>query len=285
MIIDDLVKTMPASTNHRPPVRRVMRLVLWALLVVFSLAPVAIFGLYAVSQRWFYPLILPSEWTAAPLLRQLRDPRTREALVNSTIVALLVSGLSTLVAYPAARALELRLQRWKGLVYALLFLPTVVPSVATGIGLNILFLRVGLDGTLAGVALVHLIPVLPYSVLTLGGVFARYDPTYEQQAQVLGAGHWYTFSRVTLRLIFPGLVVTGLLAFLISWSQYVLTLLIGGGRVVTLPILLFATISGGNPTTTSVLALIFIAPLVLTIAFASRHLAATRSDGEEIVHQ
>ena len=69
--------------------------------------------------------------------------------------------------------------------------------------------------------------------------------------------------------------MSGLLAFLISWSQYVLTLLIGGGRVVTLPILLFSTLAGGNPTTTSGLSLIFIAPLVLALALSSRYLTAT----------
>ena len=253
-------------------------------LLTLLLAPVAIFFLYAFSRRWFYPALLPSEWSLEPLLSQLGQPRTRTALLNSTLVALLVSLLSLLVAYPAARALELRLKRSKQLVYALLFLPTVVPSVATGIGLNIVFLRLNLNGTLFGVALVHLIPVLPYTVMTLGGVFARYDVTYEQQAQVLGAGRWRTFTRVTLPLIFPGLVVTTLFAFLISWSQYVLTFLIGGGQVVTLPILLFATVSGGNPTTTAVLALIFVAPLVLIIALSARYLAGGRSYSEELLH-
>ncbi len=261
-----------------------VRRLAWLALLLLLLAPVGIFFLYAFSRRWFYPALLPSEWTLQPLLSQLTQPRTRTALLNSTLVALIVSLLSLIVAYPAARALELHLQRSKALVYGLLFLPTVVPSVATGIGLNIVFLRLNLNGTLLGVALVHLIPVLPYTVMTLGGVFARYDPTYEQQAQVLGANRWRTFSRVTLPLIFPGLVVTALFAFLISWSQYVLTFLIGGGQVVTLPILLFATVSGGNPTTTAVLALIFVAPLVLIIALSARYLAAGRGHSEELLH-
>jgi putative spermidine/putrescine transport system permease protein len=260
---------MPRVKAFRPA-----RALAWAALLLASLGPVAIFVLYGLSRRWFYPDLWPDEWTFSPLWRQLTDPRTRAALAQSGLLALLVSGLSLLVGYPAARAIELGLGRGKHLIYALLFLPTVVPSVATGIGLNIVFLRLGLAGTFWGVALVHLIPVLPYTVLTLGGVFARYDPVYEQQARVLGASRWQTFHRVTLRLIFPGLIVAGLLATLISWSQYVLTLLIGGGRVVTLPILLFSTLAGGNPTTTSGLALIFIAPLVLVLALSARYLAA-----------
>lgn len=273
-----------ARSKPFTPSGRLVRALAWAVLLLFSLGPVAVFALYALSRRWFYPDLWPAEWTVGPFWRQLTDPRTRAALAQSGLVALLVSGLSLLVGYPAARAIELGLGRSKHLIYALLFLPTVVPSVATGIGLNIVFLRLGLAGTFWGVALVHLIPVLPYTVLTLGGVLARYDPAYEQQARVLGASRWQTFWRITLRLILPGLVVSGLLAFLISWSQYVLTLLIGGGRVVTLPILLFSTLAGGNPTTTSGLSLIFIAPLVLALALSSRYLTDAGAQ-KDLLHQ
>jgi putative spermidine/putrescine transport system permease protein len=162
----------------------------------------------------------------------------------------------------------------KSLVYLLLFLPTVVPPIATGIGLNILFLQLGLAGTTLGVALVHLIPVLPYAVFTLAGVFSRYDPNFEQQALVLGAGRWRIFWTITLPMLLPGIIVATLFAFLISWSQYLLTLLIGGGRVITLPILLFSTVSGGNPTTIAVQALLFVALPILGIIAVSRYLGA-----------
>jgi putative spermidine/putrescine transport system permease protein len=243
-----------------------------ALLITLLFAPVAIFGIYAFSTRYFYPALLPREWTIEPFLRQLQNPRTIMALRLSTQIALLVSVLSLLVGYPAARVLGMRQFRGKAIVYLLLFLPTVVPPVATGIGLNVLFLRLGLAGSGFGVALVHLIPVLPYVVFTLAGVFAQYDPHYEYQAQVLGASNCRVFARVTLPLIFPGIVVAALWAFLISWSQYLLTFLIGGGRVITLPILLFSTVSGGNPTTIAILSLLFVAPLLVILIVTTRYL-------------
>jgi putative spermidine/putrescine transport system permease protein len=242
------------------------------LLYVLLLAPVAIFVLHGFSRSWFYPAVLPETWTLEPFLRQLGTPQTRAALWASLQIALLVSGLSLVVGYPAARALGLRAFPGKNLVYMLLFLPTVVPPIATGIGLNILFLQLGLAGTTLGVALVHLIPVLPYTVFTLASVFSRYDPAFEQQALVLGASRPRIFFSVTLPLILPGLVVATLFAFLISWSQYLLTLLIGGGRIITLPILLFSTVSGGNPTTISVQSLLFVALPILVIIAASRYL-------------
>ena len=133
-------------------------------------------------------------------------------------------------------------------------------------GLNILFLQIGLAGSYLGVILAHLIPTLPYVVFTLAGAYARYDENYEFQSLVLGASPLRTFLTVTLPLIAPSLVVAALFAFLISWSQYLLTLLIGSGQIITLPILLFSAASGGNPVTIAVLSLIFLAPPVLVIA-------------------
>ncbi len=251
------------------------------LLYVLLIAPIGIFVLHAFSTRWFYPQVVPSEWTIAPFLRQVRLPQTQSALWSSIQIALLTSGLSLLVGYPAARTLGLHAFRGKSLVFLLLFLPTVMPPVAIGIGLNILFLRLGLTGSTLGVTLVHLIPVLPYVVFTLASVFARYDIAFEHQALVLGATHWRIFHSVTLPLILPGVIVATLFAFLISWSQYLLTLLIGGGQVITLPMLLFSTVAGGNPTTVSVLSLLFVAPPILFIIITAYYLTAETRPGQQ----
>lgn len=253
-------------------------------ILLLILAPMLVFAVQAFAERWFFPALIPREWTFSAFLRQINNPDMVAALGQTLVIATGVSVLSVIIGYPAARALELHLPNAKRWLYALLFLPTVVPSVATGIGLNIVFLRLNLAGTLIGVMLVHLIPVLPYTILTLGSVLGRYDQGYEQQARVLGANGWQIWWRVTLRLIAPGMMVTLFLAFLISWSQYVLTLLIGGGRIITLPMLLFATVSGGNPTSIAVQSLIFITPLVVLIAFIGRYLVGDVEAGDRESH-
>lgn len=235
-------------------------------------APLALFSAYALSARWFFPQPFPTEWTAAPFLRALADPRLAAGLRDSLITAASVSALSLALGFPAARVLGLRGFRGRRGAWLLFFLPTVAPPLAIGMGLNILFLQAGLAGSLAGVILAHLVPTLPYVVFTLAGAFARYDENYEFQALVLGASLPRTFFGVTLPLIAPSLAVAALFAFLISWSQYLLTLLIGSGRIITLPILLFSAASGGNPATTAALALIFLAPPVLIVAATARQL-------------
>jgi putative spermidine/putrescine transport system permease protein len=114
-------------------------------------------------------------------------------------------------------------------------------------------------------------------VLTLAGVFSNYNPEFEEQSRSLGAGPVATFWHVTLPAIFPGIVVASLFAFLISWSQYILTFLIGAGKVITMPVLLFSTAAGGNEALTAAMSLVFVAPSVLILILTSRFLSGRSS--------
>jgi putative spermidine/putrescine transport system permease protein len=241
-----------------------------------------LFVAYAFSTRWFFPQPFPAEWTVSTFQRVLDDTRTISSMAQGLWIALLVSVLSLILGFPAARVLGLRRFRGRQLAWLLFFLPTIIPPLAIGLGLNILFLQIGLAGTIPGVVLAHIIPTLPYTIFTLSSAFARFDENYEFQALALGASPIQTFFKVTLRLMTPSLVVAILFAFLISWSQYLLTLLIGGGQIITLPILLFSAASGGDPSTIATLSLLFIAPPVLVIAATARSL---NQHGNEIREQ
>lgn len=245
-------------------------------------APLLLFVIYSFSVRWFFPQPFPREWTSSTFISALTDPRILSSMANGVWVALLTGLLSLFLAFPAARVLGLRQFRGRQLAWLLIYLPTIVPPLAVGMGLNVLFLRVGLAGTIPGVVLAHIVPTLPYTIFTLSSAFARNDENYERQALALGASSVQTFFKVTLRLMAPGLVVAALLAFLISWSQYLLSLLIGGGQIITLPILLFSAASGGNPGVIATLSLLFLAPPVLVIG-ATAHIL--NRHGNEIREQ
>lgn len=261
--------------------RKLVTITVRSLSYLVLIAPVFLFVLYAFSTRWFFPQPLPTEWTTTGFTRLFSDPRTMGSLLDSLWIAFIVSVLSLVLGFPAARVLGLRTFRGRQLAWLTLFLPTVVPPLAIGMGLNILFLRIGLAGSLPGVILAHLIPTLPYTIFTLSSIFVRYDENYEYQALALGAGPSRIFWEVTLPFLAPGMIVSALFAFLISWSQYLLTLLIGSGRIITLPILLFSAASGGNPVTVATLSLLFVIPPVMIIAFTARSIASQHHDIRE----
>ena len=196
---------------------------------------------------------------------------------NSTIVATAVTGLSIAIGIPAGRALGLHQFRGKTAVQFLILAPTIMPVIAVAMGIHVAFLRAGLSDSMIGVILAHLIPVTPYMVLILASTFANYDSDYEAQARTLGARPWQVFLFVTLPIIRPGLVVGALFAFIISWSQYVLTLLIGGGRVVTLPVLLFSFANSGDNPITAALSALFIAPALFFLLLTARYFSGQQA--------
>ncbi len=252
---------------------------LWLVLVPLALvagSPFIGFALNAFSFRWFFPQLLPATWSVDAWRRLFswRSP-VPQILFNSIVLAAGVTLISLVVGLPAARAIGLHRFRGRRIMEFVVLSPAMVPPLAVAMGLTVIFLRVGLAGTLFGVGLVHLVPVLPYVVLTLAGVFANYTMAFEDQARTLGAGPVRVFLRISLPALLPGIVVAGLFAFLISWSQYILTMLIGEGRVITLPVLLFSVIPGGDNAAIAVQSLLFVAPSLLMLAVTSRFLTGT----------
>jgi putative spermidine/putrescine transport system permease protein len=260
--------------------RGVIRGAIVAGILVGVLLPFVPLLLWSVSFSWRFPNLVPAEFSLRSW-RYLATPASKlgEALVWSLLVAVTVTILSIIIGIPAGRALGLYRFKGKTAMEFLILAPVIMPGIAVIMGIHVLFIRYGLADTPLGVILVHLIPTTPYVVTVLAGVFANYDPDYEEQARVLGANAWRTFVRVTLPLIFPGVAVAGLFGFLISWNQYVLTLIIGGGRVITLPLLLFSFARSGDNAIAAALALVFLGPAILMIILATRYLTGSSAIG------
>jgi putative spermidine/putrescine transport system permease protein len=263
-------RTVPDIDNR---IRQATSLSASILVVAAVLLPLVPILIWAFAYRWYYPDILPSEWSVRAWAYLLSGTsQVGRAVLHGTLVALAATGLSLAIGVPAGRALGLYSFRGKKLVQFLILAPTIVPGIAVVMGIHVLFIRLRITGTLPGVILVHLIPTTPYVTMVMTSVFANYSPEYEEQARTLGATRWRVLRSIMLPVIYPGLLVGGMFAFIISWEQYLLTLLIGSGQVITLPMLLFSFAGGGNNTTTAALCLLFVAPSVLILLFTSRHL-------------
>ena len=255
--------------------QRFLRLVALIGLVVGVLLPLVPPMIWSFAGNWFFPQLLPQQW-GLKAWRYLLSPASQvgEALLNSTLLALAVVLLAVLIGLPAARVLGLHQFRGKQLVNWLLTAPLFVPTLVVIMGIHILFIRYNLADTFWGVVLVHLIPALPYFVLVMSSVFANYATEFEETARTLGAGPLRTFWHITLPAIFPGLTVAMLFTFLVSWSQYITTVLIGGGRIVTLPMVLFPFISSASHANAAAVSLVFIFPAILVLLLTSRTLGA-----------
>jgi putative spermidine/putrescine transport system permease protein len=242
------------------------------------LLPFLPLALWAFSQRWFYPQLLPEQWglRAWRYVLGTAGPQMREALVQSVLVAAAVAVLSVAGGIPAGRLLGLYHFRGKDLLSIVLMLPIIVPPLCVAMGLHLWLLRLEMTATFAGVVLVHLSACLPYAVFVMWGVFSNYNLDFEDQARSLGASALDVVGRVMLPLIFPGIVVAALFAFLLSWSQYLSTLIIGGGRIITLPILLFALMGSGDRPVAAAVSIVFVIPALAALAVSARYLGSRR---------
>jgi putative spermidine/putrescine transport system permease protein len=245
------------------------------LLIVTALValPFVPLFLWAFAGEWRFPDLLPTEWSPRGI-SYLLEPggRVLGATLNSLLIGVSVALASVVVGMPAGMALGGYEWRMKGAVIFFILLPILVPPLASTMGIHLTFIRLGLADTMLGVFLVHLVATVPYTAIILTSIFAERTGELEEAARTLGAGPWQAFRYVTLPDLAPGVAVAGLFAFLISWGQYILTVLIGGGNVVTLPMLLFSAASGNDPVVTSALAIVFALPAVLALVIALRYL-------------
>jgi len=237
-------------------------------------APLLPLILRAFTDAWRYPDLLPERLTLRGL-RTVLGPGSEvlHGLALSTAIAVSVAVLACATAWPAGRAIGTHRFRGRRAVQALLLTPVVVPALAAAMGLQILFVRLGLAATIPGVVLVHLVPALPYATSILAAGFANLDVDYETQARLLGARGVRRTVEVTLPLMRAPLTAAAVMAFLISWSDFLLTLLIGAGRVKTLPLQLFSAINATDTTVAASVALVVIAPALLLVGFAAGPLA------------
>jgi putative spermidine/putrescine transport system permease protein len=267
---------MPSAVQSGVKARRALRFIrLWAIMVlaVWTVLPLLPLPLWSLGAGWRWPALLPADWSGRAW-SYLFAPTTRAlpALGTSLMLALATTLLALILGVPAAFALGRYRFRGRTLAQLLIFAPILVPPFSVAMGLQVIFIRLGLADTLLGVTLAHLLFALPYVVIIVGSASAVLDQSWEQQARSLGASAWRTFWHVTVPLLRPSLVVAALLAFLVSWSQYALTLLIGGGQVWTLPLLLVAFARSSDPSLLAATALFFVAPTLLFLLLAARNL-------------
>ena len=245
-----------------------------AALIISVCLPFTVLLIWSFSTRWFYPQLWPEQWglRAWQYIFGTAGAQILSGLVQTMLVAFATAVISVVIGVPAGRALGLYDFKGKDTISVMLMLPVIVPPLCVAMGLHLWFIKLGLAETFIGVVLVHLTFCLPYSVFVMWGVFSNYYPDYENQARTLGANSWQIIAKVMLPLTLPGIMVAGLFSFLLSWSQYLSTLIIGGGRITTLPILLFALMGSGYRPVAAAVSLVFVAPAFLALLFSARYL-------------
>jgi putative spermidine/putrescine transport system permease protein len=203
--------------------------------LLFLIAPVIIILIVSFSGAHylsFPPPYLSLRWYQ----RFLGTPSWRQAIGVSTQVALLTMLFATALGLLAALALVRGRFRGKGVIYAVLLSPLIVPTIITAIGLYFFFVRLKATGSIVAMALGHTVLALPVVVIIMAAALQGFDIRLEQAALSLGASRLTALRRITLPLILPGLLSAALFAFLTSFDELLIPLFLSGVEVQTLTV-------------------------------------------------
>ena len=236
-----------------------LKLVL-VVLVLLILLPLGVLILWSLAERWPWPLLVPNAYSLRPLRELLFGSAKLSQLLGSSIsLALVVAVLGTVLGLMTARATELYDFPGKALIRAGAFLPLLVPGTVFAMGIQITLIRLGLSDTLGGVVLVHLITAAPYCITIMADITQSVGKKLEEQALVLGANPWRAFWLVTVPELLPGILSSMSMGFILSYSQYFTTLMVGGGRVKTIALVLIPYIQSGDRALSAMYSLAFVA--------------------------
>lgn len=196
------------------------------ILIIFPLA------LSPSAYLTFPPRGISLQWVS----KVVNDPAWIRSLQVSIIVALLTTVLSLLLAVLAAVVLTRANFPAKRVVYALILMPMILPGIITSIAVYFFLSRVGLAGSIYGMAIGHTILALPVAVILLSATLQGVDERLENAAMSLGASRLTAFRRITLPLAAPGLASAAIFAFLTSFDELLVSLFMSGPGLETLPV-------------------------------------------------
>jgi spermidine/putrescine transport system permease protein len=189
-----------------------------------------------------------------------------DAVGLSLRIGLAASLAATVLGAMVAFALGRYRFRGRSATNLLIFMPMATPEVVMGSSLLTLFLAMGLPAGGRAILIAHIMFCVSFVVVAVKARVATLDPRLEEAAADLGANAMQTFLRVTLPLAAPGIAAGALLAFSLSFDDYIITNFNASPSSITFPMYVWGAAQRGVPVQVNVIGtLMFLASLVVVI--------------------
>ena len=173
-------------------------------------------------------------------------PEVCNALGNSIRIGLIATTVATILGTMIAFALGRHRFRGRSATNTLIFLPMATPEVVLGASLLAMFLNFGINPGFWPTVIAHIMFCISFVVVTVKARIASLDPRLEQAAMDLYANERETFRRITLPLVAPGIAGAALLAFSLSFDDFIITNF-NSGTINTFPKFVYVSAGRGIP--------------------------------------
>jgi spermidine/putrescine transport system permease protein len=200
---------------------------------------------------------------------------SNDELLDALFVTLQVAGIAVAISTVLGALLGLGLARlrFRGRAAAetLLLVPMVTPEIVMGLSLLLFFLQV-FDGrgSVGQLSIAHITFCVSYVAVVVRARAANMNPSLEEAARDLGASAWGAFRHVTLPLIMPAVIAGALLAFSLSFDDYVVSTFNAGVGSSTLPLYIYSKVKFGVTPEINAISTIIVAGTALAILAAWR---------------
>ena len=199
--------------------------------------------------------------------RLAHRPDVLRALRLSVVVGLASTAIATILGTLLAVALARYTLRGRRVYEGLLYLPIVTPEIVAGISLLILFSALGVTLGLGTIIIAHTAFSVPFVTVVVLARMAGMDRSLEEAAMNLGADELTTFRRVTVPQLLPGIVAAALLAFTLSFDDFVITFFVAGVGSTTLPLVVYSMVRKSvEPTINAISTIMLLVTTVLVWA-------------------
>jgi spermidine/putrescine transport system permease protein len=193
-----------------------------------------------------------------------------DGLVRSLAVGLIATAGATILGTLLALGLARHRFRGRRAVESVVYLPLVTPEIVMGVSLLSLFALVGVPLGLVTITVAHIAFAVSFVTVVVGARLHGMSRDLEEAALVLGADEWSAFWTVTLPQLGPGIGAGALLAFTLSFDDYVITSFVSGPGSATLPVVIYGMARRGIEPSINAISTIIVAATSLLLFFADR---------------
>ncbi len=196
--------------------------ILVVVIVSFNDASFLSFPPRQFSLRWFNSFFGSMLW--------------RDALYTSVAIGFLACLISTSIGFLGAYSFVRGRYRGKKLLLSIVLLPLIVPHIITAVALYFLSAPFGLVGSKVWISIAHSVIAMPIVVLILISALQNVEENLERAAFGMGASRFYTFRKVVIPLVYPGVISAALFSFLTSFDELIIALFLSGVLTETLQV-------------------------------------------------
>jgi spermidine/putrescine transport system permease protein len=246
-------------------------LVFAALIYVFLYAPILVLVFFSFNstrntQVWTG---FSTQWYG----ELFSDESVLGAFKLSLTVGLTATAIATVIGTLTALALARHDFRGKTFADSAIYAATVMPEIVVGVSLLVFFVAATIPLGVVTIIIAHVAFTISFVTIVVRARLSGMDRSVEEAAQDLGASPVQTFLRITLPLILPGVMAGALLAFTLSFDDFVITFFVAGVGSSTLPLKIYSMIKFGVSPVINALSTVVIATTMILILGGSRILA------------